>query len=148
MKKPLKMRIPKKLLRIVKFRNLYQHKYINWYARRTKDDIKQALENLKSVPSNWFHVVCASPIVGSEMHEHALKNDILGETLGADYRFAVINTNDFSSDYIQKMQYIFNLDLNFVNNNDSIKTITMRYMDLKILYELKKTIVLHITSYQ
>ena len=87
----------------------------------TKDDIKQALENLKSVPSNWFHVVCASPIVGSEMHEHApLKNGFIsGETLGADYRFAfIINTNDFSSDYIQKMQYIFNLDLNFVNNND------------------------------
>ena len=84
------------------------------------------------------------------MHEHALKNGFIsGETLGADYRFAVINTNDFSSDYIQKMQYIFNLDLNFVNNNDmKYKNYHNAYMDLKILYELKKTIVLHITSYQ
>ena len=120
MKKPLKMRISKKVAEDCRNLGIYTNTNILiGMPGETKDDIKQALENLKSVPSNWFHVVCASPIVGSEMHEHALKNGFIsGETLGADYRFAVINTNDFSSDYIQKMQYIFNLDLNFVNNND------------------------------
>ena len=53
------------------------------------------------------------------MHSIAMEeNFISGETLGADYHHAVINTDEFSSDYIQKMQYIFNLELNFVYNQD------------------------------
>ena len=53
------------------------------------------------------------------MHGVALENNYLkGETLGADYRKAVVETEDFTSDYIQEMQYIMNLELNFVNNND------------------------------
>ncbi len=38
--------------------------------------------------------------------------------MGADYRKAVIETEDFTADYIQEMQYIMNLELNFVYNND------------------------------
>ena len=55
------------------------------------------------------------------MHALALENDfITGETLGADYHHAVINTDEFSAEYIQHMQYIMNLELNFVYNQDMI----------------------------
>ena len=51
------------------------------------------------------------------MHEIALdKGFISGETMGADYHKAVINTDNFTADYIQHMQYLMNLELNFVYN--------------------------------
>ena len=40
-----------------------------------------------------------------------------GETLGIVIDLLLL-IQTFSSDYIQKMQYILILDLNFVNNND------------------------------
>ena len=46
------------------------------------------------------------------------KGYIKGKTLGADYKIAAVETIDFSMEYIQDMQYIMNLELNFVNNND------------------------------
>jgi hypothetical protein len=46
------------------------------------------------------------------------KGYIRGDTLGSDYRKAIIETDDFSADYIQGMQYLMNLELNFVLNTD------------------------------
>lgn len=49
------------------------------------------------------------------MHDVARENNyISGDTLGADYRKAVINTEDFSSKYIQDTAYLMNLELNFI----------------------------------
>jgi hypothetical protein len=87
----------------------------------TKQDIEDARINLRKIKTNWFNIACASPLVGSDMHALALENNfITGETLGADYHHAVINTDEFSAEYIQRMQYIMNLELNFVYNQDMI----------------------------
>ncbi len=85
----------------------------------TKWDLDEGRRNLRTVATNWFNIACASPIVGSEMHEIAKKEKyITKETLGADFRTAVVATKDFSTEYIQRYQYRMNLELNFVLNND------------------------------
>jgi radical SAM superfamily enzyme YgiQ (UPF0313 family) len=120
MKKPLKMRISYRVAKDCRDLGIYTNTNILiGMPGETKSDLEEARENLKAVVSNWFNIACASPIVGSEMHDIAKeKGYIKIDTLGSDYRTAVINTEDFSSDFIQDYQYFMNLDLNFVSNQD------------------------------
>ncbi len=120
MKKPLKTRISQQVSEDCRELGIYTNANILiGMPGETKEDINEARINLRSLNCNWYHIVCASPIVGSEMHDIALENGyISGDTLGADYRKAVINTEDFSSKYIQDTAYLMNLELNFIYNAD------------------------------
>lgn len=120
MKKPLKMSISQQVAEDCRKLDIYTNANILiGLPGETKQDIEDARIKLRSVPANWYHVVCASPVVGSEIHKIASeKGYISGDVLGADYRIAVINTPEFTAGYIQDMQYIFNLELNFLFNSD------------------------------
>jgi radical SAM superfamily enzyme YgiQ (UPF0313 family) len=120
MRKPLKLKISERVAADCRELGIYTNTNILiGMPGETKDDIEEARLNLRKIKTNWFNIACASPLVGSDMHAIALENNFIsGATLGADYHHAVINTDEFSSDYIQRMQYIFNLELNFVYNQD------------------------------
>jgi radical SAM superfamily enzyme YgiQ (UPF0313 family) len=120
MKKPLKLEISQRVANDCRDLGIYTNTNILiGMPGETKEDIEEGRKNLAKINSNWFHINCASPLVGSEMHKISKqKGYIKGETLGADYKMAVVETTEFSTDYIQDMQYIMNLELNFVNNND------------------------------
>jgi len=120
MKKPLKFRISERVAKDCRELGIYTNTNILiGMPGETKQDIEDARKNLRKVKTNWFNIACASPLVGSEMHELAeSKGFISGETMGADYHKAVINTDDFDAQYIQDMQYLMNLELNFVHNSD------------------------------
>ncbi|MCP5269306.1 MAG: radical SAM protein [Zoogloeaceae bacterium] len=120
MKKPLKMSISRQVTEDCRKLGIYTDANILiGLPGETRQDIEDARRNLRTIPANWYHVVCASPVVGSEIHKIASeKGYISGNVLGADYRTAVINTPDFSAEYIQDMQYVFNLELNFLYNSD------------------------------
>ena len=120
MKKPLKFHISERVAADCRDLGIYTNTNILiGMPGETKADIEEARLNLRRIKTNWFNVACASPLVGSEMYEIASREGfITGDIMGADYHHAVINTDDFSADYIQKMQYIFNLELNFIYNQD------------------------------
>jgi len=120
MKKPLKLEISQRVANDCRDLGIYTDTNILiGMPGETKEDIEDARKNLATINSNWFHINCASPLVGSEMHSISKsKGYIKGKTLGADYKIAAVETIDFSMEYIQDMQYIMNLELNFVNNND------------------------------
>lgn len=120
MKKPLKLNISERVAKDCRELGIYTNtNIIIGMPGETKKDIEESRINLRKIKTNWFNIVCASPLVGSEMYEYAKKNNyIKEETKGADYRVATISTEDFSSEYIQKMQYLMNLELNFVFNSD------------------------------
>jgi len=85
----------------------------------TKQDIEDARSFLKTINANWFLIFCANPLVGSEMYDICKKKNYLKEDcIGSDYKKAVIETEDFTAEYIQEMAYILNLELNFVENSD------------------------------
>ena len=85
----------------------------------TGGDIEDARIFLRSVGANWFRINVATPLVGSEMLDICLKKDyIKGNYIDCDYKKAIVETEDFTSEYIQEMAYVLNLDLNFVNNSD------------------------------
>jgi anaerobic magnesium-protoporphyrin IX monomethyl ester cyclase len=120
MKKPLKLQFSERVAKDCRELGIYTNSNILiGMPGETKADIEEARRNLRRIPTNWFNIACASPIVGSDMHYLAMeKGYIRGDTLGSDYRKAIIETDDFSADYIQGMQYLMNLELNFVLNTD------------------------------
>jgi radical SAM superfamily enzyme YgiQ (UPF0313 family) len=120
MKKPLKLQFSERVAKDCRELGIYTNSNILiGMPGETKADIEETRRNLRRIPTNWFNIACASPIVGSDMHYLAKeKGYIRGDTLGSDYRKAIIETDDFSSEYIQGMQYLMNLELNFVLNTD------------------------------
>lgn len=120
MKKPLKMRISRQVASDCRDLGIYTNTNILiGMPGETKFDLEEARLALRSVVSNWFNIAIASPIVGSEMHEVAVGKGYIDEqVIGSDYRTAVLNTEDFSAEFIQEYQYFMNLDLNFVHNSD------------------------------
>lgn len=61
----------------------------------------------------------ATPLVGSEMFDICIqKNYVSNDYIGCDFKKAVINTEDFTAEYIEQKAYLLNLELNFVENSD------------------------------
>jgi len=120
MHKPLDLNIVKQVANDCRDLNIYTNvNILIGLPGETKKDIEEAKLFLRTIDTNWFMIFCASPLVGSEMYEICKKNNyIKGDFIGSDYKKAVVETEDFSGEYIQKMTYILNLDLNFVNNSD------------------------------
>ena len=120
MRKPLKMYISERVASDCREMGIYTNSNIMiGMPGETKSDIEQARNNLRKIKTNWFNIACASPLVGSEMYDIAKEKGFIDDvTIGSDYHFAVIETDQFTPEYIQRMQYIMNLELNFVYNND------------------------------
>jgi len=120
MRKPLKLSIVKQVAQDCRDLGIYTYANILiGLPGETKDDIEDSRRFLKTIGANWFGVFCANPLVGSEMFEICMKNDYLKhDWIGSDYKKAVVETKDWSSDYIQSTAYELNLELNFVYNSD------------------------------
>jgi len=85
----------------------------------TKLDIEDTRSFLKTINANWFRINVATPLVGSEMLDICLKKNYLkGSYIDCNYKKAIVETEDFTAEYIQEMAYILNLELNFVENSD------------------------------
>ncbi len=85
----------------------------------TKQDIEDTLAFLKTIGASWFRINIATPLVGSEMLATCIKSNYLrGDYLSCDYKRAIVETEDFTPEYIQEKVYSMNLELNFVCNGD------------------------------
>jgi anaerobic magnesium-protoporphyrin IX monomethyl ester cyclase len=83
----------------------------------TKQDIEDARVFLRSIDATWIRINIATPLLGSEMLEICLQKGYLkGDYLGCDYKRAIVETADFTTEYIQEKAYELNLELNFVHN--------------------------------
>lgn len=85
----------------------------------TKQDIECSRIFLKTIYANWFRINVATPLIGSEMYDICLKkNYFKGSVIDTNYKKAVVETEDFTAEYIQEMAYLLNLELNFSENSD------------------------------
>ena len=85
----------------------------------TKQDIEDARTFLKTLNANWFIILVATPLAGTEMLDICLKKNYLkGSYIECDYKKAIVETEDFTAEYIQDTAYLLNLELNFVANSD------------------------------
>ena len=85
----------------------------------TKQDIEDTREFLKTLYPSWFRIYIAVPLVGSEMYGICVKNGYLsGNHIGTNWKRSVIETPDFTTEFIREKVYSLNLELNFVRNSD------------------------------
>jgi anaerobic magnesium-protoporphyrin IX monomethyl ester cyclase len=87
----------------------------------TKEDIEETRRFLRTLNANWFMLYCASPLPGSEMYDICVANKYFPQNdrcLESDFKHPVIQTEDFTPDYIKETAYSINLDVNFVHNPD------------------------------
>lgn len=85
----------------------------------TKQDIEDTRVFLKTINATWFRINRAVPLPGSAMLDICLKKNYLkGNYLDCSFKKAIIETEDFSAEYIEEMAYFLNLELNFVQNSD------------------------------
>lgn len=85
----------------------------------TKQDIEDTRAFLKTINANWFIILIATPLAGSEMLDICIEKDYLkGSYIDCDYKKPIVETEDFTIEYIQEIAYILNLELNFVYNSD------------------------------
>lgn len=84
-----------------------------------KQDLEDARFFLKTLNGSWFRISIATPLVGSEMFDICVKNNYLkGNYFNCDFKRAIVETEDFTPEYIQEKAYLLNLELNFVENSD------------------------------
>lgn len=85
----------------------------------TKKDIEDTRLFLKNLDVAWIRIYIATPLVGSELFDVCIKNNYLkGDYTDSDFKNAVIETSDFTAEYIQEKAYSLNLEINFVGNSD------------------------------
>jgi len=89
------------------------------FPGETKQDIEDTCSFLKTINANWFRVVVATPLVGSEMFDICMKKGYLKHGyIDCNYKKAVVDTEEFTADWIQERAYLLNLELNFICNSD------------------------------
>lgn len=120
MHKPLNLSIVKRVVDDCRELGIYTNvNVLIGLPGETKEDIEDARKFLITIKANWYMIFCANPLVGSEMYEVCKQKKYLNtDHIGSDYKKAVINTEDFTAEYIQEKAYALNLELNFVKNSD------------------------------
>ncbi|MDD5285982.1 MAG: radical SAM protein [Desulfuromonadaceae bacterium] len=120
MRKPLNLDIARKVADDCRELGIYTNvNILIGLPGETKEDIEDARVFLNTINANWYLIFCATPLVGSEMFDISVrKKYIKGNYKDCDYKKAIIETEDFTSEYIQEKAYELNLELNFVMNSD------------------------------
>lgn len=120
MHKPLNLGIVKRVVEDCRALGIYSDvNILIGLPGETRQDIEDTRAFLKTIDANWFRINVATPLVGSEMYEICLEKDNLkGNYLDCNYKKAVVETEEFTAEYIQEMSYLLNLELNFVQNAD------------------------------
>lgn len=91
------------------------------FPGETKEAIEKGLEYLLTTKIDWFQCFVVAPLPGSQLYDICKREGYLAEEsdiLSMDYKKCVIQTKDFTSEYIEKKAYEMNLRLNFANNYD------------------------------
>ncbi|MGE5499278.1 MAG: radical SAM protein [Syntrophothermus sp.] len=85
----------------------------------TKGDIEDTISFMKSISPTWYRISMATPLVGSEMYSICEEGNYLkGDIIECDFKRPIIETEDFTPEFIQEKAYLLNLELNFVENPD------------------------------
>ena len=120
MRKPLKLPVISRVTKDCREIGIYTDcNIVMGLPGETKAHIEESRKFLRTTYANWFRINIATPIVGSETLEICLANDyIKGDYNVGAYKRSIVQTPDFTAEYIQQMAYVFNLELNFIYNSD------------------------------
>ncbi|MBF0416727.1 MAG: radical SAM protein [Magnetococcales bacterium] len=120
MKKPLSLNIVRRVVDDCRDLGIYTNlNILIGMPGESQEDMREAADFLKSLNANWFVIMFATPLVGSEMLEICLEKDYLvASHIDTDYKKAIVRTEHFDTESIHAIAYSMNLELNFVANPD------------------------------
>ena len=120
MRKPLKLRIVEQVVNDCRELGIYTNlNILIGMPGETKADIEDSISFLKYINANWYIILFATPLAGSEMLEWCVENDyLISSYITTDFKKAIVETEDFTASYIYKKAYTMNLLLNMVENSD------------------------------
>lgn len=118
MRKPLKLDIVRRVANDCRDIGIYTDcNILIGLPGETKDDIADTCAFLKTINADWFRINVATPLAGSEMYEICETNNYFKDIpILGNYKKAIVETEDFSAEYIQEKSYLMNIELNFVHN--------------------------------
>ena len=91
------------------------------FPGETPEMIEKGVKTMLDMGANWYQVLTAIPLHGSELYDICEKGGFIKsdcDLFNLDYHTSVIETKDFTSDWIKWKAYEINLRLNFVENYD------------------------------
>lgn len=88
----------------------------------TEQDIKDCRDFITSekCQADWYKILIATPLVGSEFYEDAVKENLIpaGGLVNLDFKAANISTPELPRERVLYWQYRLNLEVNFIRNHN------------------------------
>lgn len=81
---------------------------------------QETIDFVKSTGIDWVTISCAAPIRGSRLYDICVENGYIlegsVEKIGKSLSLSLLQTPDFTPEYITEKAYLMNLELNFLEN--------------------------------
>lgn len=126
-RKPLKVEMVKPAVAILRKHNIRVFaSFVFGIPGEKEEDRHLSLKLIEDVGFDWVHLFAAIPFSGSRLYDVCIENNYISKkstTISAmtKYSNGIINTEDFTADYINKFVYTNNLHFNFINNHNFLK---------------------------
>lgn len=147
--KPLKLEMVGPVVKNLRKHNFWIHGFfVNGMPGEKDEHRDETVRFIKEVDLDWSGFSIAVPIRGSDLYRICIENGYIKKDMKIgelDPNKFVINTPEYSADYVTKKTYLMNLDVNFVNNYrmkngeyrvaaDAFKDVIRRYGDHAFAY--------------
>lgn len=118
--KPLRLEMVKPVVQILrKYGFWIQGYFVSGIPGEKDEDREKTVKFIKEVGLDWSGFSLAIPTRGSELFNICIENGFIKKDMKIDELDAnkfIINTPEYTADYVTKKTYLMNLDVNFVNN--------------------------------
>nr|VFJ96099.1 MAG: Radical SAM superfamily enzyme YgiQ, UPF0313 family [Candidatus Kentron sp. LFY] len=118
--KPLKLKMVKPVVKTLRKHNFWIHGFFVSGMPGERDEHRdETVEFIKEVGLDWSGFSLATPSRGSELFKICIENGYIRRDMGVaelDVNKYIINTPEYTPEYVAKKTYTMNLDVNFVNN--------------------------------
>jgi len=118
--KPLNIKMIKPVVNILrKYGFWIQGYFVIGFPGETDIHRQETLDLINNIQLDWSGFSLAFPTRGSILHKICIDNNYIDKELpiGTTHMTKfIINTPEYSSEYVSKKTYLMNLDVNFVNN--------------------------------
>lgn len=119
-KKPLKLSVMEKIIRILRKYDFWVHGFfVTGMPGETDLHREETVNFIKKIGLDWSGFSLAFPSRGSILYKICLENKYIPQEVeigDIDPNSYIINTTQYSKEYIVKQTYLMNLNVNFVNN--------------------------------
>ena len=121
-KKPLRVDMVKPAVNILRKYGLRVYgSFVFGFPGEHEEDRQKSLELINEVGFDWVHLFAAIPFSGSRLYDICLEKNYITDaseviTSTTKYSNGIINTEDFTAEYINRFVYTNNLRFNFINN--------------------------------